>query len=157
MEHTLEVELLDVRCKAGDAYSQKHFTVEPKIPVISCEGSCVKGEIARRASNILAHELESARMVRICHGGLLLTGGGMRDLVSRADQVIVMEGCPLACGSRLAKAAFPDKELDVIITNSLYESDQNVFGIEDMPEEEITRHSRCVALKVRDEAGSMVT
>ena len=149
MSHTVQVQVLDRGCAAGDAYAAKHDGGEPKAAVVSCEGACIKGEVARRAANLVAHELAPERAVRICHGGgFLLTQGGMRKLVEQAEQVIVVDGCPLVCGTRLAKAAFPEKELDVVVANSLYEGDDALFGVNELADEEINAKARKVATQI---------
>ena len=146
MSHTINVQVLDRGCAAGDSYAAKHVTGEPKTAVVSCEGACIKGEVARRAANVIAHELAPKRAVRICHGGgFLLTQGGMRKLVEQAEQVIVVDGCPLVCGTRMAKAAFPEKKLDAIVANSLYEGDEALFGVNELADEEINAKARDVA------------
>jgi len=138
MNHAIHVQVLDRGCAAGDAYAAHHFSETPKTAVVSCEGACLKGEIARRAANRIAHELAPEHAVRICHGGaFLLTQGGMRHLVEQASQVIVVDGCPLACGTRVAEAAFPEKQLDVVIANTLYEGDEAQFGVNECTEGEI--------------------
>ena len=149
MSHTLNVQMLDRGCAAGDAYAAKHVTGEPKAAVVSCEGACIKGEVARRAANLVAHELAPKRSVRICHGGgFLLTQGGMRKLVEQAEQVIVVDGCPLVCGTRLARAAFPEKELDVVVANALYEGDDALFGVNELADKEINATVRDVANQI---------
>jgi len=149
MSHKLNVQVLDRGCAAGDAYAAKHDGGEPKAAVVSCEGACIKGEVARRAANLVAHELAPERAVRICHGGgFLLTQGGMRKLVEAAEQVIVVDGCPLVCGTRLATAAFPEKNLDVVVANTLYEGDDELFGVNELAGEEINAWARNVANQV---------
>src|SRR5512145_2439791 len=115
MVQTIEVQLTNQRCALGDAYAQKHLTTPPKIPLLSCEGMCLRGEISRCAANLLAHELAPESMVRICHGGLLEVGGGMRELLQHADRVLVLDGCGLACGTRLLKAALPELQPTVVL------------------------------------------
>lgn len=130
MSESITVKVLNQSCSAGDAYAQIHLTQVPKVALTSCEGACLKGEVARRAANLIAHELAPDRAVRICHGGaFLLNQGGMRQLVAVAEQVIVVEGCPMACGTRVAKAAFPERGFDVVVANTLYESDDTLFGV----------------------------
>lgn len=149
MSHTLNVQVLNRGCAAGDAYAAKHDGGEPKAAVVSCEGACIKGEVARRAANLVAHDLAPERAVRICHGGgFLLTQGGMRKLVEVAEQVIVVDGCPLVCGTRLARAAFPEKSLDVVMANTLYEGNDALFGVNELSDEEITASARNVANQV---------
>ena len=145
MADTITVRLTDQRCELGDAYARKHLTTPPKVAVLSCEGMCLRGEVARLAANLIAHELSPERTVRICHGGLLETSGGMRDLVERADQVLVLDGCPLACGTRLLKGAFPEIKPTVAFADGLFEFDRVLFGVDEMPEAEIKAHAREVA------------
>ncbi len=150
MSKTIQIKLTDNVCPLGEAYAQKHATTPPKTAVISCDGACLRGEIARRSANIVTHKRAPGRTVRICHGGFLETGGGMRKLVEGAEQVIVLDGCPMRCGSRLTEAAFPDTKLDVIITDALVEFDRGLFGIDEMTEEEIQSHAHKAAEEVAE-------
>lgn len=145
----MHVRVLNQSCSAGDTYAKHHLTEEPKAAIVSCEGACLKGEVARRAANLIAHELTPSRAVRICHGGaFLLNQGGMRKLVAMADQAIVVEGCAMACGSRIAKAAFPDRDFQVVVANTLYEGDDTLFGTNEATDTYIRKKSLEVADQV---------
>ncbi len=148
MVKTIQIELTDQVCSLGEAYARKHTTTPPKTALLSCEGMCLRGEVARRAANLIAHQLAPEQAVRICHGGLLETASGMKELVRRADQVLVLDGCFLACGTRITKGAFPDLEPDTVITDELFEFDRNLFGVDEMPEAEIQAHAQVVANKI---------
>ncbi len=148
MTTTIQVRLTDQRCELGDAYARKHGTTPPKIAVLSCEGMCLRSEVARRAANLITHELEPERTVRVCHGGLLETGGGMRELVERADCILLLDGCGLACGTRLLKGALPESKPDVAFTDQLFELDRPVFSVVEVTEDEIKTYARTVAEKV---------
>ncbi len=148
MSQTIQVKLTEQRCELGDAYARKHMTTPPKAAVLSCEGMCLRGEVARRAANLLAHELAPDKVVRICHGGLLEVSGGMRDLVERADQVLMLDGCGLACGTRLLKGAFPELHPVVVFTNQLFDCDPGLFGVDEVSEADINRYARIVAEKI---------
>ncbi len=148
MASTIQVKLTNQRCELGDAYARKHTTTPPKIAILSCEGVCLRGEVARRTANLIAHQLVPEEVVRICHGGLLESRSGMRDLVQRADKVLMLDGCGLACGTRLLKGAMPEVKPMVVLTNQLFDSDAAPFGVEEVPEEEIKTHARTVAAKV---------
>ena len=128
-------------CAEADIYP-------PKDAVICCEGMCLKGETARRAANLIAHRLVPDKAVRICHGGLLEESGGMRDLVQRANRVFILDGCGMACATRLAKGAFPDLEPEVVFTDRLFEYDQNLFGVDEMPDSQINSNAGKVAEQV---------
>jgi uncharacterized metal-binding protein len=148
MAGTIQVRLTDERCELGDAYAQAHKTTPPKTAVLSCEGMCLRGEIARRAANRITFELVPDRAVRVCHGGLLETGGGMRGLVERAEKVLVLDGCGMACGTRLFKGAYPDRHPTVAFTDSMFEFDRTLFGVNEMTEAEIQTHAGNVAVLV---------
>jgi hypothetical protein len=109
---------------------------------------CLRGEVARRAANLIAFELAPDRAVRVCHGGLLETGGGMRDLVERADEILMLDGCGMACGTRLLKGAFPDRRPTVVFTNGMFECDTSLFSVNEMPDAEIRQHAGTVAGRV---------
>jgi hypothetical protein len=42
-------------CPAGEVYAKRNIS-EKKVPVLSCEGPCIRGEIARLAANLVAAE-----------------------------------------------------------------------------------------------------
>lgn len=148
MAETIQVKLTDQRCDLGEAYARKHLTSPPKAALLSCEGMCLRGEVSRRAANLVAHQLMPDRAVRICHGGLLEAGGGMRELVEQADKVLMLDGCGLACGTRLLKGAAPEVKPVVVFTDRLFDSGPVAFGVEEVPEEEIKVYARTVAEKV---------
>ena len=150
MAETIQIKLTNQACPAGLLYAQKHSTTPPKDAVISCEGVCLKGETARRATNLIAHRLVPDKAVRICHGGLLEIAGGMRDLVERADRVLVVDGCGMACGTRITKAAFLDLKPEVAFSDKLFDLDSNLFGVDEMEETEINANAHEVATKIVD-------
>ena len=61
-------------CPVGERVGNQNRN-EGKIPVISCEGACIRGEIARLAAHLLAKE-EPYR--RSCHGEMF-TGESVFD------------------------------------------------------------------------------
>lgn len=56
----LNVEGVEGICPAGEKHAQDRMA-EGKIPVFSCEGPCIRGEIARLAANIVSKEAAYAR------------------------------------------------------------------------------------------------
>ena len=145
MAEIIQIKLTNKACPAGALYAQKHSTTPGKDAVISCEGVCLKGETARRAANLIAHRFVPEKTVRICHGGLLTVSGGMRDLVERADRVLVVDGCGMACGTRIIKGAFPDLKPEVVFTDKLFDLDGDLFGVDEMEETEINSNAQEVA------------
>jgi uncharacterized metal-binding protein len=150
MAQMIHIKLAEQSCPAGIRYAEEQATTPPKDAVICCEGMCLKGETARRAANLIAHQLVPDRAVRICHGGLLEAAGGMRDLVRRADRVLVLDGCGMACATRLTKGAFPDLNPQVVFTDKLFDYNQNLFGVDEMADAEISANANKVAAHVVD-------
>jgi uncharacterized metal-binding protein len=148
MAKTIEIQLAEKSCSAGLHYAEKQSSGPPKDAVICCEGMCLKGETARRAANLIAHELVPGKAVRICHGGLLEETGGMRDLVASANRVLILDGCGMACATRLTRGAFPDLEPKVVFTNQLYECDPNLFGVDEMVDSQISANARKAAEQI---------
>jgi hypothetical protein len=52
---TLTVDDMKAVCAVGEMAGKKMID-EKKIPVISCEGACIRGEIARLAAHLVAKE-----------------------------------------------------------------------------------------------------
>ncbi len=148
MAKTIEVKQAEESCSAGLQYAQKHLSNPPKDAVLCCEGMCLKGETARRAANLIAHRLVPDKAVRICHGGLLEKSGGMKQLVTKAKRVFILEGCGMACATRIAKGAVPGLEPHTILTGRFFQYDPGVFGVDEVPEDRINLEARKVAEQV---------
>jgi hypothetical protein len=60
LDFSLKVDGVEGICPAGEKHAIENIT-EGKIPILSCEGPCIRGEIARLAANIVAKESPYAR------------------------------------------------------------------------------------------------
>ncbi len=140
---TVQIEKNSKVCPMCEDYARQH--ADKPVVVMSCEGACLRGEVARRASNLLCHKLAPEKTVRLCLGGAFTKDGGQRALVRGSARVVAVEGCFLECASRMMKGVVPDLAAEVVIADKLYEFDRRLFGIDEMPEEEINEHSREVA------------
>jgi uncharacterized metal-binding protein len=145
MADTIQIKLAGQSCSAGLEYARRQSEGPVKDAILCCEGMCLKGETARRAANLIGHRLLPEKTVRICHGGLLEKRGGMRDLIQRANRVLILDGCGMACCTRLTKAAFPDLKPEVVFTNTIATYAGDPFGIDEVPEEEIVANAQNVA------------
>ncbi len=116
--------------------------------VISCEGACLRGEVARRAANLICHSLAPDKTVRICLGGAFTKDTGQRHLVRKAPKVIAIEGCFINCSSRMMKGVISGLEPEVIVADNLYDFDRSLFGVDEMSEDEIKIHALEVAKKI---------
>ncbi len=133
-------------CPMCEDYAKKHAS--KPVAIMSCEGACLRGEVARRAANLICHSLAPEKTVRICLGGAFTKDTGQRHLVRRAKRVIVLEGCFINCSSRMMKGVISELEPEVIVADKLYDFDRSLFGIDEMSEEEIKTHSQDVAKKI---------
>lgn len=125
-----------------------HEQKEKPVVVMCCEGACLRGEIARQAANLICHRLAPEKTVRICLGGAFTKNTGQRRLVKNGKRVIALEGCFIECATRMMKGVIPDLNPEIIYAEELYEFDTDLFGIDEMPEDEIRQHVLEVAEKV---------
>ncbi len=95
---SLDVDGVNGACPAGEKHAQENIS-EGKIPVLSCEGPCIRGEVARLAANIVAEEEPYARS---CYAEtFLVPHSSMAEWVKDADKVVMIDGCFLLCLGRV--------------------------------------------------------
>lgn len=143
---TIRIERTGRVCSACESYAAAN-AAKPVV-VMSCEGACLRGEVARRAANTLCHRLAPESTVRLCLGGAFTKDGGQRALTRRAHRVIAIEGCFLECAARMMKGVIPELEPEVVIADKLYDFDRSLFGIDEMSEDELRIHAEAVAAKI---------
>ncbi len=143
-------------CPAGEAFS-KQAIAEKKTPVLSCEGPCIRGEVARLAANIVADE---APYARCCYAEtFLVPHSSMTAWVNGAEKVVVIDGCFLKCIGRVLENVIDKEKIIHIDTNPLYKGYSDVFLYTDVPEETRKELAGKVADKIldrlRDEEASL--
>jgi uncharacterized metal-binding protein len=143
---TVRIEKTSNVCPMCEDYANKQAS--KPVAIMSCEGACLRGEVARRAANLLCHSLAPEKTVRICLGGSFTKDTGQRHLVRKAKRVIALEGCFINCSSRMMKSVISELEPEVIVADKLYDFDRSLFGIDEMSEDEIRAHSQDVAKKI---------
>lgn len=142
----VEVDAVRGVCPAGEAYAKQKIA-EKKIPVFSCEGPCIRGDIAREVANIVAKELRS--LARACHAEtFFVPHSSMTHWIKGADKTIVIDGCFLKCHGRVLKNLVPEEKVVHIDALPLYQKYTDVFLVDDVPEEERKQVVRQVADKV---------
>jgi len=122
-------------CPVCEEYAQRHAS--KPIAIMSCEGACLRGEIARRAANLVCHRLAPEKTVRICLGGAFTKDTGQRGLVRNAPRVVALEGCFIECASRMMKGAVAGLSPEVIVTDKLCDFDRALFGVDELTDDEI--------------------
>lgn len=135
------------KCPACEEYAERNSTAPPKIAVMACEGACARGEVARRAANLVAHRLAPDATVRICLGGAFTKDTGQRNLVRRAEKVIAIEGCFINCSSRMMEGVLPELKPEIVRADLIYNLDLP-FGIDEVPDEMFTVYAYQVAERV---------
>lgn len=135
-------------CSSCEDYAAKQAS--KPVAVMSCEGGCLRGEVSRQAANVLCHKLARDKTVRICLGGAFTKDTGQRNLVRNAPRVLALEGCFLHCSTRMMQGVIEGLEPEIIVTDKLFDFDTSIFGIDEMPREEIDAHAMTVARKVAE-------
>ncbi len=141
-DFTLQVDGVVGLCPAGEAWAERNIT-NKMIPVLSCEGPCIRGDIARRAANFVAKE---APFTRACYAeAALVPHSAMARWVKQADQVVMIDGCFLQCIGRVVNNLVDKEKIVHIDALSLYHKYTDLFDMEDVPEAERTETARQVA------------
>ena len=133
-------------CPAGEFYTKQNIA-ERKIPVLSCEGPCIRGEIARIAANIVAEE--APQYSRACYAEtFLIPHSSMTAWVMEAEKVMVIDGCFLKCICRILENDIDKEKIIQIDTNPIHKKFSDVFLYTDVPEETRKDVARNVADKI---------
>ncbi len=133
-------------CNLCEEYAERQQS--KSVAVMSCEGACLRGELSRQAANILCHTLAPEKTVRICLGGAFTKNTGQRSLVRNAPRLLALEGCPVNCTSRMMSGVIESLTPEIVRTDRLCDFNQKLFGIDEMPPEEIQVLARTVAEKI---------
>ncbi len=138
----IEVEGTDKRCPTGGVIGERNLS-EGKIPVLSCEGGCIRGEIARLAANMVAQNKEYGRG---CHGELLtVPDSGISKWIKNSEKVVLIDGCFLRCHGRILENLIDEEKLVHFDALSHYKRYQNLFDIDSVSEDERREVARDVA------------
>ncbi len=142
---SLNVDGVEGVCPAGEKHAQDRMA-EGKIPVFSCEGPCIRGEIARLAANIVAKEPPYARS---CYAETFLVPySSMKRWLMAADKVVMIDGCFLKCLGRVLKNIVDEARIIHIDTRPLHKKFGDAFLYTDVPEAERTEVAQDVADKI---------
>ncbi|HEY0788494.1 MAG TPA: putative zinc-binding protein [Thermoanaerobaculia bacterium] len=146
---SLNVQKVKGLCPAGEAYAKEQIAAGT-IPVLSCEGACIRGEIARLAGNLVAQEMPS--LARACHAEtFFVPDSAMAEWVRSAETVVMIDGCFLKCHGRVLQDLIRAEKILHIDALPLYRKYTDVFLMDDVPEEERKAVAREVAAKIKAE------
>ncbi len=135
-------------CPLGEVVGKQMIT-EKRIPVISCEGGCIRGEIARLAANLVAKEDPYRRG---CHGEMFTAPhSAMAEWAQKANKVVVIDGCFMRCHGRIMKNIVGDQNVVQFDAFRIYNKDRkysDTMLVDEIPVAEREGLARKVADKV---------
>ena len=111
--------------------------------MLSCEGACIRGEIARLAANMVAKEEPYARG---CHGEFMtVPDSSISQWIKSAEKVVLIDGCFLRCHGRMLENVLREDQLIQFDALAVYKKYTDIFDIDDVPEAERVEAARQVA------------
>ena len=141
-DFSIEVTGTKGTCPIGEKIGKQNLT-EGKIPVLSCEGACIRGEIARLAANLVAKEEPYGRA---CHGEMFtVPHSAISEWIKKAGKVVVIDGCFLKCHGRIVENLIGEDRMINFDALSHYKKYTDLFETDDVPEEERKQTAREVA------------
>src|SRR5512141_2085940 len=108
-DFTLDVRGVKGSCPAGENYAKRQIASRTT-PVLTCEGPCIRGEIARLAGNLIAKEVPS--LARACHAeAFYVPHSSMASWVKGAEKVVMIDGCFLKCHGRVLNGLVAEEKV----------------------------------------------
>lgn len=145
-DFSLKVEGVKGLCPAGEAWAKEQIA-KRTIPVFSCEGPCIRGDIARLAANYITQEVRS--LARACHAEtFFVPHSSMLRWIKEARKSIVVDGCFLKCHGRVLKDLVGEERMIHIDALPLYKKYTDIFLMDDVAEDERKAVARQVAVKI---------
>jgi uncharacterized metal-binding protein len=145
-DFSLDVQGVKGFCPVGEDYAKQQIEAGTT-PVLSCEGPCIRGEIARLAANHIAREMPA--LARACHAeAFFVPHSSMARWVTDAAKSIMIDGCFLKCHGRILKEMIGEQRVIHIDALPLYKKYTDVFLMDDVPEEDRKAVAREVADKI---------
>ena len=145
---SIEIESKKTVCPLGEVVGKK-MVAEGKIPVISCEGGCFRGEIARVASHMVA---KNEPYSRGCHGEMFTAPqSAMAKWAQKADKVVVIDGCFMHCHGRIMKNIVGHEQViqfDALPMYNKGDKYSDTMLVDEIPEAERQHLARQVADKI---------
>jgi uncharacterized metal-binding protein len=140
---TIDVQGIKGLCPVGEVYANEQIAAGT-IPVLSCEGPCIRGDIARRAADLVVQDVPS--LMRACHGeAFFVPYSAMTSWVRSADRVLMIDGCFLQCHGRVLENLIRAEQVLHVDAMPLYRKYSDIFLMDDVPEEERRAVARDVA------------
>lgn len=146
-DFSLNVDAVTGVCPSGERWAEARIA-EKSIPVLSCEGPCIRGDIARLAANIVSRQ---APYARACYAETaLVPHSAMAAWVRQADEVVMIDGCFLKCIGRVVSHLTDREKIIHIDALPLHKRYAKIFHMEDVPESERKETAQQTAEKILD-------
>lgn len=153
-DFSVEVDGVKGVCPAGERWAEQQIS-EKRIPVLACEGPCVRGDIARLAANRVATE---APFARACYAETaFVPHSAMARWVKQADQVVMIDGCFLKCFGRVLNNLVGQEKITHIDAHSIYKKYTDLFHMDSVPEVERQETARQVVEQILPELRAAVS
>ena len=147
-EFPIAVEGTKAVCPLGEVVGKKMIS-KRRIPVISCEGGCFRGEIARVAAHMVAKEEPYSRG---CHGEMFTAPrSAMAAWAKKANTVVVIDGCFMRCHGRIMKNIVGPENMIQFDALAMYNKNNKYTDrmlVDEVPEAERKDLAREVADKI---------
>jgi uncharacterized metal-binding protein len=138
----IQISTTSAVCPIGEVTGRNNIA-ESKIPVLSCEGACIRGEIARLAANIVSKDESYGRG---CHGELMtVQDSAIARWIKTVEKVVLIDGCFLRCHGRIIETMINADKLVQFDALSHYKRYTDIFDYEDVPEKERKEVAQSVA------------
>ena len=145
-DFSLTVEGVKGTCPVGEIYANENIA-DHKIPILSCEGPCIRGEIARLAANMVAEQVPS--FARCCHAEtFVVPHSSMARWVKQAERAVMIDGCFLKCHGRILKNLIEEDRMIEIDALTFYKKYSDIFLYTDVPQAEREAVASEVAEKI---------
>jgi uncharacterized metal-binding protein len=144
-DFSLTVDGIAKFCPVGEQWAKRNMG-KKAIPVLSCEGPCIRGDIARIAANIVAKQEPFARA---CYGEVaVVPHSSMAQWVKQADKIVMIDGCFLTCIGRILNNLVDKDKIVHIDALKLHKKYSDLFDMDDVPEAERKETAQHVADKI---------
>jgi uncharacterized metal-binding protein len=148
---TLNVTGTKTVCAVGEIAGKQCIEAR-RIPVISCEGACIRGEIARLAAHLVSKEDPFSRS---CHGEMFTAPeSAMARWMKEAEYTVVIDGCFMKCHGRILEHLIGGDKVAQFDALSIYKKYTDLINIDDVPEAERRSTARQVADRVLEKLRS---
>ena len=146
--YNLKITDTNKKCQIGETVANQNMQAGI-FPVLSCEGACIKGEIARLVANMIAKEKP---FKRACHGELLsVPSSAMAKWLKESPKVVLVDGCFIRCHGRILENLIDNNHLIQFDALSIHKKYADKFEIDSVPETERINTARYVADSILDE------